>query len=230
MRFVTFSEAADRIRGKSIAIVGSAPSCVTDNKPGFVDSHEVVLRINNHKCGPAQGSRTDIHYSFYGSSIRNNPADLKRQGVKLSWCKCPNSKPLESAWHESRKKTSGIDFRYIYEARRRWWFCDTFIPDDERFMRKVNALYGHIPSTGLSAIMDVIDCKPASIYVTGFDFFSSGIHNVNELWRPGDPTDPIGHVPELERSWIAREGSGLELDKHLKRIIADERARMEAVA
>jgi hypothetical protein len=34
--------------GKRVAIVGSGPGCL-DNDPGFVDSHDVVVRVNNYK-------------------------------------------------------------------------------------------------------------------------------------------------------------------------------------
>lgn len=221
MRFVSFSEAAERIRGKRVAIVGSAPA-VLDNAPGFIDAHDVVVRVNNHKCGPAQGFSTDVHYSFYGTSIRKTAKELKQEGVKLCWCKCPNSKPLSSAWHEQRNKPHGVDFRYIYEQRRDWWFCDTFVPDDARFLKTFELLGQHIPSTGFSAIADVLDCGPASVYLTGFDFFSSGMHNVDEPWTPGDPSDPIGHSPEREAEALVgfARRQVLALDARLSEILA----------
>ncbi len=69
-------------------------------------------------------------------------------------------------------------------------------------MESFNLLGGHIPSTGFAAVLDVLACKPSTVYLTGFDFFESGTHNVNEPWRPGDPRDPIGHRPEVERDWL----------------------------
>src|SRR4029077_16111038 len=122
----------------------------------------------------------DVHYSFYGSSIRKSADDLKRDGVWLSMNKCPNSKPLESAWHEHRNKQNGIDFRYIFKARAGWWFCDTFIPGDKMFVEKFELLGKHVPTTGFSAILDVLACEPRRIFLTGFDFMVSGIHNVDE--------------------------------------------------
>lgn len=215
MRFVSFADVAARFHGKSVAIVGSGPGCL-DNAPGVVDGHDVVVRVNGYKLGPAQGRRTDVHYSFYGNSIRKSAADLERDGVTLCMCKCPDSKPLQSQWHEQRGKTNGIDFRYIYRARADWWFTDTFIPDDERFMAKVRLLDGHIPTTGFAAILDVMDCDPASIYLTGFDFFQSGKHNVDERWKPGDPTDPIGHRPMLEAAWLKSHMDGITIDRALR--------------
>ena len=72
--------------------------------PGFIDSHDIVVRINNYKTGAAQGYDCDCFYSFFGTSIKKQPEDLLKAGVKLLMCKCPNSKPLESAWHEKNKK------------------------------------------------------------------------------------------------------------------------------
>lgn len=201
MRLVTLAQAADRIRGKTVAIVGSAPS-VLDNSPGLVDSHEVVVRVNNYKLGDAQGRRTDVFYSFFGSSIRKTAEELQHDGVQLCMCKCPDAKPIECEWHERNGKLLGIDFRYIYEARVAWWFCDTYVPSVERFLESFNLLERHVPSTGFAAILDVLACEPKSVYLTGFDFFSSGIHNVDEKWRPGDSADPIGHRPDLELGWL----------------------------
>ena len=202
MNIVTRSEAAEYVRGKAVAVVGSAPS-VLDNVAGYIDSHQVVVRVNNYKRGFGAGLRCDVHYSFYGNSMRKKAEHLRDDGVRLCWNKCPAAKPIESPWHEANNKQNGIDFRYIYELRKDWWFCDTYVPTVERFMETFNLLGGHIPSTGFAAILDVLACEPARVDLTGFDFFTSGMHNVDEIWRPGDPADPIGHRPELERAWLA---------------------------
>lgn len=227
MRFVTFAETAQYFRGKTVAVVGSAPS-VLENAPGVIDGYEVVCRVNNYKLantlgGAGLGTRCDVHYSFYGNSIRKTREELERDGVKLCMCKCPNAKPLESEWHEKNFKQAGIDFRYIYSMRagKSFWFCDTFIPGVEHFMKSFELLGRHIPSTGFAAILDVLACEPKLVYLTGFDFFSSGKHNVDELWRPGDPADPIGHRPELEARWLRRAWNDLDGAHHP--IIFDEK-------
>jgi hypothetical protein len=207
VRFVPFSDAVDRLRGRRVAVVGSGPGCL-DNAPGFVDSHDVVVRVNNYKTGTAQGVRTDVFYSFFGTSIRKTREELQRDGVTLCMCKCPNSKPIDSEWHERNGKLLGIDYRYIYRNRASWWFCDTFVPSDEHFLRGFNLLGRHQPTTGFAAILDVVACDPASIYLTGFDFFTSGVHNVDEAWREKNTEDPIRHRPDLEAAWV-REHSRL---------------------
>lgn len=218
MRFVQFEEVVARFAGKTVAVVGSAPS-VLENKPGFVDSHDIVVRVNNYKTSSNAGFRCDVHYAFYGSSIKNRVEDLKRDGVTLCMCKCPDAKPIESEWHEKHGRQNGIDWRSIYLNRRNWWFCDTYIPTVERFMYGFELLGRHIPTSGFAAILEVLAMQPQKVYLTGFDFFSSGIHNVNERWRPGDPTDPIGHVPEREAAWLKQNASAYPLVFDRKLII-----------
>lgn len=231
MRFVSFEDAKAVFAGKAVAIVGSGPS-VLDNEPGYVDSFDVVCRVNNYRTSEEAGQRCDVHYSFYGTSIRKRAEALKLDGVKLCWNKCPDSKALQSAWHESNGKLAGIDFRYIFRVRREWWFCDTFVPDDERFLKKFRLLGNHVPTTGFSAILDVLDCVPRSVFITGFDFFSSGLHNVDEKWREGDPKDPIGHRPLLEAAWLEenRENYPLTFDAKLEKMLRGLRAPLEALS
>jgi hypothetical protein len=190
------------IEGKSVAIVGSGPG-VLRNRPSTIDAHEIVVRVNNYKIFPQTGFRTDIYYSFFGQSIRKSRQALMRDGVKLCMCKCPNAKFIKSEWHEEKGKQRGTDFRYIYEGRRDWWFCKTYVPSLDEFLEQFNLLGGHVPTTGFSAILDILKYNPRHVYITGFDFFQSGVHNVNEAWRKNNPDDPIGHVPEAELAWLA---------------------------
>ncbi len=218
MRFVDWNEVVARFRGKSVAVVGSGPS-VLGNAPGFVDSHGVVCRVNNYKTGEAQGFRCDVHYGFYGTSIRNAVEDLKRDGVTLCMCKLPDAKPIESEWHVRNNKPLGVDYRYIYRNRKDWWFCDTFIPDTPRFMKKFELLGKHQPTTGFAAILDVLECEPHSLYITGFDGFTSGVHNVNEPWKEKNTDDPIRHRPDLELEWLASNCHRFQCDRALQMLI-----------
>lgn len=218
MRFVDIGAVRERFAGRRVAVVGSGPG-VLRNEPGLVDSHDVVVRVNNHKTGPAQGYRTDVHYSFYGTSIRKTPEELQAEGVSLVLCKCPDAKVMESRWHERMHKPHGVDFRYIYRARAAWWFCDTYVPPVAEFLASFELLGRRIPSTGFSALLLVMGCAPASVYLTGFDFFASRVHNVDEPWRPGDPDDPIGHAPERERAWLRAHRERVNCDATLTEIM-----------
>lgn len=201
MSFCDREAVAQVLRGKTVALVGSGPGAL-ENQRGIVDSHDVVCRVNNNKLFPGTGYRTDVHYSYYGNAIRKSHLELKREGVNLVMCKCPNAQFIESEWHRKNGKMNGVDFRWIYEKRADWWFCPTYVPTVEDFMAKFELLGGHVPTTGFSALLDILSFEPQHVFLTGFDFFTSGIHNANERWRPNNPADPIGHKPERERAWL----------------------------
>ena len=185
-----------------MALVGSAPTVLL-NPPGLIDGHDIVVRVNNYKLvDGATGSRTDVYYSFFGTSIRKGRDDLRRDGVTLCLAKCPDAKFMESDWHRRHNRDVGVDYRYIYRQRSAWWFCDTYVPTLEVFLEKFNLLGGHVPTTGFAALLDLLDfgCR---VYLTGFDFFASRLHNLNEPWRAKNPDDPIRHLPEAEAAWVA---------------------------
>jgi hypothetical protein len=203
------AEVASFFTDKTVAIVGSGPG-ILENQEGVIDGHDVVLRANNYKIVSAvTGRRCDVFYSFFGNSIRKTSSELHADGVKLCMCKCPNAQPINSEWHAKNDKMTGVDFRWIYKLRENFWFCDTYIPSVDEFMVGYNLLGKHLPTTGFSAILDVLSFNPKYVFLTGFDFFLSGVHNVDKKWFKGDPLDPICHVPEVELDWLARN-----LNKH----------------
>lgn len=210
MRFITKSEVRSRLEGKTVAIVGSGPGSL-DNAAGFVDAHDVVVRVNNYRVLNGTGQRTDIFYSFFGASIRKTAQELQRDGVTLCMCKCPDAHAIESEWHRKHGKMIGVDYRWIYQRRESFWFCDTYVPSLEDFLATFNLLGGHIPTTGFAAILETLSCVPRSLYLTGFDFFRSGLHNINEPWNEKNSDDPIRHEPERELAWLAANANRFPL-------------------
>lgn len=212
--FITRAQARERFVGKRVAVVGSGPG-VLDNAPGFVDGHEVVVRCNNYRLSPAAGFRNDVQYSFWGSSCRKTREELIADGVTLCMCKLPdvdmtqktpeNPRPLSDQWHRPRGQTIGLDYRPHYRRRRDagFWFCPTYVPSVWFFMRSFEMLGNHMPTTGFAAIIDVLSFNPRSVFLTGYDFFSSGKHNVTDRWVAKNPDDPYRHRPDLERAWVA---------------------------
>lgn len=222
INFLSRSEVKQRFEGKSVAIVGSGPGCL-DNAEDFVDSHDIVVRVNNYRLIGNTGKRTDVFYSFFGRSIRKTSDELKSDGVTLCLCKVPNAHAIESEWHRVNGKMIGVDYRPHFERRKDWWFCDTYIPTVEEFLVPFTLLGRHQPTTGFAAIFDVLSFNPRSVYLTGFDFFRSEIHNVNEPWpgREKNLDDPLRHEPEREREWVklAAVNNPISFDRTLATIL-----------
>jgi hypothetical protein len=219
MNFLTRQETAERFAGKTVAIVGSGPG-VLDNEIGFIDSHDIVVRVNNYKIFPQTGGKVDVYYSFFGSSVHIGRDALVKAGCTLCMCKLPNGAPLKSAWHVGARSV-GVDFRYVYKNRSAFWFCDTYVPDAESYLEKFYLIGGRHPTTGFCAILDVSSFDTKSVYLTGFDFFSSRIHNVTDSWVPKNPDDPFGHRPELELKWLAENKDRFLLDPTLTAMVAN---------
>ena len=199
MRKLDKKQVTDMIKGKSVVILGSAPSVLYNNRT-VIEKHDIVVRLNNFKTSGYEqkvGARTDIYYSFFGSSIKKTAADLK--GVRLIYCKYPDCDFRE---HNDGRYEDGVsgDFRSVYKFRQRFFNSlntDIYIPDYSDFLR--NFLYANrILTTGVQCIIDILSHNPKSIHVTGFDFFESGKHNTNERWTAGDG----GHDHNAEKDIV----------------------------
>lgn len=210
--FISIEQMRKRFDGKSVAIVGSGPSAMEQDGK-FIDSHDVVIRIQNYKMHGFEknvGSRTDVHYSFYGASMRMSAKELKADGVKLCMCKLPDGAlGFASPWHRQNNKQFGMNYRYVYTIRAHFWFCDVYVPTMKRFMelfcriKNADPSYpGHQPTTGFACLMEIAEANASSVFVTGFDFFRSKIHNLNQPWKAKNPDDPIRHMPELELDYL----------------------------
>lgn len=233
MKVLTFSNLVEIFKNRSVAVIGSAPS-VKQNEARYINGYDEIIRINNYKTkGVALnkkpydytanvGSRTDWHYSFYGASIRKTSEELKKDGIKGHLCKCPNANAHMTEWHKMRGMQKGCDFGWIYRIRKDYWVAPVYIPEKEHYLKCFHLLGGHVPTTGFCCIWEMVNIGPKKIYITGFDFMTSGVHNVDEKWRPGIPDDPIGHVPhkefEIVKKWI-KEIPWVNPDEYLRKRI-----------
>jgi hypothetical protein len=233
LKQLTRDNLKDIFKGKTVAIVGSAPS-VLNNRCTDIESYDLVVRINNYKTRGIDlrnrsydytenvGVRVDYHYSFYGGSIRTTAQDLKNANCKGHLCKCPNDDCHVTDWHRERNFNQGGDFRPIYRRRAGFWVAPVYIPEKEHYMKLFHMLGDHVPTTGFACIWEISQLEPKKMYITGFDFFSSGRHNTDEIWRPGHQNDPIKHMPDVEAKLLKQWSCANDmyrLDEHLRNML-----------
>jgi hypothetical protein len=222
--FIDFEYVKEFFKNKRVCLIGSGPSCFS-NQGSVIDGYDIIVRVNNYVYeghNRQLGHRTDVHYAFYGSSIQKTKEQLQNHGVKLCMCKCPNDKPFHSEWHIKNNKPYGVDFRYIYKKRACFWFCPTFIPTTEHFLKTFNMLGKHIPTTGFSAICDLKKTSLKELYITGYDFFKSKQHNGHQAWRDKNPDDPFKHMPNVEAQFVKsfdQKDDRIILDRTMKEIL-----------
>lgn len=217
-------------RGKRVVIFGSAPSAL-NNSARNIDKYDVIVRVNNYKTKGFElkvGSRTDVHYAFYGTSVRKTAEELKEDGVYLCMCKCPDAKVLD---HHKMvtfdSQNLGGDFRYIYKNRKNFWFTKTYVPEKLELEIIMSRLDGHMPTTGFAAIMTIMEANPKELYITGFDGFTSKLHNINEPWRDkSERIDPTCHNPDKELDYLkemSRANKNVVLDVTLENLVGRRR-------
>ena len=203
----------DFFKGKTVCVIGGGPSGF-NNKGDFIDSHDIVVRISNYASDEGRlGKRCDVHYSFYGSSIGKTREQLEKDGVRLHMCKCPDSRPIPEEyqwWHKKNRKMEGIDYTYIYRLREGFWFAPVYIPSDDRFLQIFKSIDNHQPTTGYACLYEVLSFDTRSVYITGFDFFSSDMHfdSSGRLVKWGrhdrNKEDPIRHEPDIEARELSK--------------------------
>lgn len=189
--------------GKRVAIVGNGP--LKDGHAEEIETFDTVVRVNNfdrYVCN--RSTRCDIHYSYFGRSIK--PVNYKTHKTRLLVFRFPRppfSLPDPVRWFESRARQREICFDWIYRLRGDLLAAYTPVLCVERqtFLQYFELLGQHMPTTGFQAVLDFDGLRTSELAIFGFDCFSSGLHNGGRSpWNQGGMNHPYGHVPEMEKT------------------------------
>jgi hypothetical protein len=185
--------------------------------------------MNNYdidKYSDSIGSRTDIYYSFFGCSIKKNQDDFIREGVKLIISRLPY---VNFTKHNSGKTENGKsgDWRKFIDSKPDDYFGNIplYINSLSNFIDIYNIL-SRVPSTGVQCIFDIFRFSPKSLYVTGFDFFKSGKHNIDEDWKSNDGNHNIIGEEILVKSLYELSRGDILLDNHMLGMMENIQLRM----
>jgi len=177
--------------GKRVVIVGPASSIVGTKQGPYINSYDVIVRINDALPVPEDlkedvGTRCDVLYSNMNdkptpySKYRtiNNKDELK----KLQWVSTPV--PLEMPETRINIGHGGLSAQKYLASQK--VFCQRFqarvpevpfhITDGKLFAEFVDAIGGGRPNTGLAAIRDLLNFALEELYITGFTFFKGGYY------------------------------------------------------
>lgn len=162
---------------RSICIVGNAGYLADLQQQDAIESHDLVLRMNNclvHGFEQHVGARTDVYMSnFFHDIDFSNPA-ISGAGFHVS------SRP--NVFRKSKRRDNGerqIQFRYGQHIARGMVLGGirrVFAPSAKQFIDWFDTL-GSEPTTGFTAIQLAMTLPSIEqIYVTGFSFFEGKSH------------------------------------------------------
>lgn len=183
----------ERIRGASIAVVGNAGYLADLEQGSHIDSHDLVLRMNNFRLEGLEkqvGRRTDIFMStFYRDVV---PDRRLLADVSLIVTSVPNNLRKRGLnWRHGQALTQGLE-----QLGRREMFAPTF----DQFEAKRRAI-GKYPTTGAMALWLIAEhLLPVcgNVYVTGFSFFAGRSH-----YFSSEQVTATNHDPQRERQLLA---------------------------
>jgi hypothetical protein len=177
---------AEMVKGKTVAVVGNAPTANEFDHAQRIEAADVVVRFNRFQTGekfPNVGTRTDVLAVPLGHSPAIPPdAELERIAPRLILACCP---PQTEHRGDERDK----NYLRLRDKYRIAW-----LPFEE--LTRIKGELGKRPTTGLFLLDWLMErCEPASVYVTGFSFarlpkdhyfggpFAHHIHDVHREWE-----------------------------------------------
>jgi len=162
----------EELRGKRIIIVGPAGYLQGQGKGSWIDSFDVVIRINHAipvKYPKDYGKRTDVLYHILSHRSEDG---IHKKLVERSEIETWVKHGLK--WLVSRHESLSRRVRQMETV------IDGLIPwitIHRIFYRKMaNAISRKNPNTGLVAIMHLLSMPIKSLQVVGFDFYRSGVY------------------------------------------------------
>ena len=218
----TETEYLQTLLNKNVIIVGPAGYLQGKGMGKWIDSFDVVVRIN-HAVPVAfpddYGTRTDVLYHILS---HRNAAQMSKKLIDreevLEW------KKAGVKWLVSRH--SSISKRIQQVAH----ILDSVIPwccMHHTFYEKARRTIGEkSPNTGIAAIMHLLSVQIRSLTIIGFDLYASGVYQgygdvgknedasqINDHWHSRD-----AQIDYLRK--LIRRDNRVHIDEHLKEILS----------
>lgn len=217
------TEYYDWLRGKRVIIVGPAGYLQGRGKGEWIDSFDVVVRVNHAvpvSFPEDYGKRTDVLYHIL--SRRNQTGNpfakvlVEREEIELwkkegvEWLVCRHASA------SNRAKEMGPKINGLLK-----WCCI-----HHSFTTRITQSFNSkTPNTGVAAIIHLLASDIASLDIVGFDLYASGVYSGYGDLRPGEDAKKINdkwHDTREQIEYLRRvykREARLHIDDHLKGIL-----------
>ncbi|MDT0644582.1 glycosyltransferase family 29 protein [Zunongwangia sp. F363] len=211
----------EELKGKRVAIVGAADSVFKEKNGSYIDSHDVVVRINKspHTWKKEQneylGSKfTILYHSFFENEFSGggkiNWEMFRRMGIQKVINPNPTRAGMLAHLNYYKRHLSG---EKTYMLKR----------ENYNFFQK--KLKNFIPTVGYAALGSILQAECKEIFITGFTFFKTPYA---KNYRP-DLEEMQANKKHINRQGIHNPDLELKSFKHdlqmtkCKKLILDSR-------
>lgn len=168
----------DWFKDKKVAIVGGADSVLKEKLGDYIDSFDVVVRINKgveviEEQHEYVGEKTDVLFHCLFEDITKGGSPLTFE----LWKKWDVKQIVFS--HNFMYTHYAMSYMYNYYRKNKGRFKIAQLPV-KLYRDNMNAIRPYGPTTGFVAINTILNCKPKELYITGITFFKTP-HN--QLYR-----------------------------------------------
>ena len=153
-------------KDKTVALIGSAPHLLDLYQAPYINSFDLVVRINTSLPIPGEikhmtGNRCDILYMNVMKDTILNSKELKRlKQLRVN----PDFYTDNNYTIKLNKYQAKLGIEKVKPIGVQWG------------KGLINFLDGTFPNTGLTAMCEILEQQPKQLYVTGFTFWQSGGH------------------------------------------------------
>lgn len=218
--------------GKKVALIGPAEYLTKLNTGEYIDSYDVVVRVNRgteviENYSKSIGKRTDILYNCLIKSPDNGGdirvKDYKRN--KIKWiATVPGSDPDGTT--VSNKLHEQVNWFTVFKLK---WNFNFHVMDYKKFSL-INSKINSRANTGFASIFDLLDHGVSKLYITGFSFY---LDNFMSGYKRGCDRDEeefakqcfVSKRHKQEPQWrylkeLYQKDKRVEVDKILKNILS----------
>lgn len=160
-------EFIEYLKGKTVAIVGPAPSIIGSNQRELIESYDIIIRLNKAVPVPKEriedvGHRTNIYYHCMSELQQNGgPINFSYLSKNIDFISSPYPyiSPFDKDIDAFNDKNRGkLKFHII----------------NKELFESISKEMNTRPNTGICAIIDILNYDIKELYVTGFTFFRGG--------------------------------------------------------
>lgn len=210
------------LKGKSVVLVGPAATLKGQGYGSLIDSHDIVVRINHAwplPQGMAEDIGTRIDVLYHNLNPRNqrilpkHVAQMRKDGLKWMVSSHPANRPRYVRRHRRfrRANRGRVRFRAIPAVLKR------------RLKRRVG-----FPNSGMVAIADLLRFPIASLYVTGFSFYTTPYLKYPNYKRIPRRMALRNHNQRRHKTYLARlvkKEERLKVDPFIEQILKEHEER-----